>query len=90
MLFRSPWNAALIHVADASDHELLARPQVMHRENAFASGDGWIVVKEDHRFTLSYLTGYFATEEKVLEISAEEARRLRSGGVDFDKFIVNR
>ena len=62
----------------------------MHRENAFASGDGWIVVKKDHRFILSYLAGHFATEEKVLEVSAEEAMWLRLGGVDFDKFIVNR
>ena len=62
----------------------------MHRENAFASGDGWIVVKKDHRFILSYLTGHFATEENVLQISAEEAVQLRSGGVDFDKFIVSR
>ena len=62
----------------------------MHRENAFASGDGWIVVKKDHRFFLSYLTGHFATEGKLLEISAEEAMQLRSGGVDFDKFIVSR
>ena len=62
----------------------------MHCANAFASGDGWIVEKKNHRFILSYLTGHFATEENVLQISAEEAMQLRSGGVDFDKFIVSR
>jgi hypothetical protein len=58
--------------------------------DVYGRGDDWIISKVKNAFVLSYLTGHFATEEKIINISEEEAEAIVSGKITLDSFLFSK
>lgn len=58
------------------------------KRDFYASGDGWVVIQNEKNFRLEYISGELQGDEKSIEITAEEASKMKSGELDLDGVLI--
>ena len=58
------------------------------QENVYCASDDWMIKTRDNRYFLSYLSGHFQTEEKIVEITKQEADDIKRGVASVNDFKI--